>query len=47
MSKILILNGISGEYSPPEGYLVNEKEAEEFDKQFPYKEKKKLKGQIF
>ena len=31
----------------PEGYLVDEREAEEFDKQFPYKEKKKLPGQIF
>ncbi len=41
------LDGVSGEYAPPEGYLVSEKEAEEFDKQFPYKEKKKLKGQIF
>ena len=30
-----------------ESYLVDEKEAEEFDKQFPYKEKKKLPGQLF
>ena len=35
------LDGITGEYATPEGYLVDEKEAEEFDKQFPYKEKKK------
>ena len=27
--------------------LVDEQEAEEFNKQFPYKEKKKLPGQIF
>ena len=30
------LNGISGEYATPEGYSVDEKEAEEFDKMFPY-----------
>ena len=29
------LNGISGEYATPEGYSVDEKEAEEFDKMFP------------
>ena len=28
-------------------YLVNEKEAEAFDREFPYMEKKKLPGQIF
>lgn len=27
--------------------LVDEQDAEEFDKQFPYKEKKKLPGQLF
>ena len=41
------LNGITGEYATPEGYLVDEQEAEEFDKQFPYKAKKKLPRQIF
>lgn len=41
------LNGITGEYAPPAGYLVDEKEAEVFDKEFPYKEKKRLPGQIF
>lgn len=41
------LEGITGEYTPPEGYFVDEKEVEEFDKAFPYKEKKKLPGQIF
>lgn len=41
------LNGITGEYAPPKGYSVSEEEAEEFDKCFPYKEKKSLKGQIF
>ena len=28
-------------------YLVNEKEAEAFDREFPYMEKEKLPGQIF
>lgn len=41
------LDGITGEYTTPEGYFVDEKEAEEFDRQFPMKEKKKLPGQIF
>ena len=40
-------DGITGEYATPESYLVDEQEAEEFDKQFPYKEKKKLPGQLF
>ena len=40
------LDGITGEYAPPAGYFVDEKEAEEFDKQFPYKEKLKLPGQL-
>ena len=41
------LNGITGEYATPTGYFVDEKKAEEFDKMFPYKEKKKLLGQLF
>lgn len=41
------LEGITGEYAPPEGYMVDEQEAEKFDKEFPYKEKKKLPGQLF
>ena len=41
------LKGITGEYAPPQGYFVNEDEAEEFDKQFPPKEKLKLPGQLF
>ena len=40
------LNGITGEYAPPAGYLVNEKEAEAFDREFPYMEKKKLPGRF-
>lgn len=39
------LEGITGEYTTPEGYFVDEKEAEKFDRQFPLKEKKKLPGQ--
>lgn len=41
------LNGITGEYAPPQVYLVDETEAEEFDKSFPYKKKLKLPGQLF
>lgn len=41
------LDGITGEYSTPTGYLVDEREAEAFDKLFPNKEKKELPGQIF
>lgn len=41
------LNSIKGEYSTPIGYFVDEKEVEDFDKEFPYKEKKKLPGQLF
>lgn len=41
------LNGITGEYETPQVYFVDEAEAEEFDKAFPYKEKLKLPNQIF
>ena len=41
------LDGITGEFSTPSGYFVDETEAEEFDRQFPYKEKFKLPGQLF
>lgn len=41
------LDGISGEYSTPKGYFIDESELEEFDKQFPYKEKLVLPGQLF
>lgn len=40
------LNGVTGEYSTPAGYFVDEAAAEEFDKRFPPKEKLKLDGQI-
>jgi len=41
------LAGVTGEYTPPQGYFVDEAEAEEFDKFFPAKEKKALPGQLF
>lgn len=41
------LNGITGEYATPQGYFVDENKAEEFDKNFPPKEKLKLPGQLF
>ena len=41
------LNGVTGEYSTPPGYFVDEAKAEEFDKNFPFMEKKVLPGQIF
>lgn len=41
------LSGITGEYTPPKVYFADEKEADEFDKAFPHKEKLKLPNQIF
>ena len=41
------LDGVTGEYATPKGYFVDEKEAEEFDKGFPPKQKLKLPGQLF
>lgn len=44
------LNGVTGEYAPPEGYFAAEREPEAFaafDAQFPPKEKRKLPGQLF
>ena len=41
------LDGITGEYETPAGYSVDEAEADEFDKGFPYKEKLKQPGQLF
>ncbi len=41
------LKNIKGTYFTPERYFVTDREAEEFDKTFPPKEKKKLPGQIF
>ena len=44
--KMGYLDGITGVYAPPQGYFVEEAEAEEFDRQFPPKEKRKLPGQL-
>lgn len=41
------LDGITGEYETPASYFVDEAEADEFDKGFPYKEKLKQPGQLF
>lgn len=44
------LDGVTGTYAPPKGYFVADEDPEAFeryDAQFPYKEKKKLPGQIF
>lgn len=40
------LDGITGEYGPPQGYFVDVDACEEFDKQFPPKVKLKLPGQL-
>lgn len=40
------LNGVTGTYRDPEGYLVSELEAEAFDTQFTPKQKLKLPGQL-
>lgn len=40
------LNGVTGTYKDPQGYLVNEALADAFDAQFPPKEKVKLPGQL-
>lgn len=41
------LDGVTGEYAAPQVYLVDEADAEEFDRGFPPKEKRKLPGQLF
>ena len=44
------LDGVTGEYGPPEGYYCAERDPEafeRFDAQFPPKEKLKLPGQLF
>ena len=41
------LDGVTGVYQTPAGYYVKDEEVEKFDRQFPYKEKLKLPGQIF
>jgi len=41
------LNGITGEYTPPQGYFVTQADADAFDRHFPKKKKEKLPGQLF
>ena len=41
------LDGITGVYQTPQGYYVDDSDVEEFDKDFPEKQKLKLPGQIF
>ncbi len=41
------LDGVTGVYQTPSIYFVNDADVEEFDKNFPKKEKLKLPGQIF
>jgi predicted N-acetyltransferase YhbS len=41
------LKDVTGVYQTPQGYYVDDKDVEEFDKGFPPKEKLKLPGQIF
>ncbi|MBQ6568989.1 MAG: N-acetyltransferase [Clostridia bacterium] len=41
------LDGVTGVYQTPAGYYVDDKDVEEFDKNFPPKVKLKLPGQIF
>ena len=41
------LDDVTGVYQTPQGYYVKDEDVEEFDKQFPPKEKKKLLGQLF
>jgi len=41
------LDGVTGVYAPPQGYFVDEADAELFDQTFPHKVKQKLPGQLF
>ncbi len=41
------LSGVTGIYRTPQGYYVDDKDVEEFDKTFPPREKLRLPGQIF
>ena len=41
------LNGITGVYQTPQGYYVDDRDVEEFDKAFPVKVKLRLPGQTF
>ncbi|MCQ2445097.1 MAG: N-acetyltransferase [Mailhella sp.] len=41
------LKDVTGVYRTPQGYYVSESDAEEFDRDFPARQKLKLPGQIF
>ena len=41
------LDGITGVYQTPRGYYMSDENVDEFDREFPYREKLKLPGQIF
>ena len=41
------LDGVEGVYQTPQGYYVDDKDVEEFDKSFPPRQKLKLPGQLF
>ena len=41
------LNGVTGVYQTPQGYYVDDRDVEAFDRAFPVKEKLRLPGQIF
>lgn len=41
------LDGVTGVYLTPQGYLIDEEKADQFDELFPKKEKLKLPGQLF
>ena len=41
------LDDVTGVYQTPQGYYVKDENVDEFDKEFPPKEKLKLPGQIF
>ncbi len=41
------LDGVTGVYQTPQGYYVDDREVEEFDRNFSPKKKLKLPGQIF
>lgn len=40
------LDGVTGEYAPPPCYMIDEADADEFDRQFPPKQRLKLPGQL-
>ena len=41
------LDGVTGVYQTPKGYYVKDEDVDEFDREFPPKEKLKLPGQLF